>query len=360
MDREFVRTSHLKVGQVLAANLYGEDLRVLLREGSRLTDRAIEAIKEQGYKGIYVQIGEEGRQEYIPVPPPLLGQTAQIMLVSGIKHIFTDKEVLANPGSGRLMSEVRKIYDSLDDFVDMLIEHDENKTLIFEQEDSRTMKNWIYFHSLNVGLISGATALRMGLSEKEIQDIAFSGVMHDAGKMLLGEELYSKEKLTAQDRRVLRTHPRMLFDILKKFDGLTINSLYGILQHHEKMDGTGYPNGIEGDTITLSGKIVAAADKLDNLISVSPYNKEPLEVAEAVEVLFGMGEFYDEEVLRAMLSVVAPYSTGIKVKLSNGKTGLVLKNVQEFPLRPYVLVGREVYDLAHDPARRCIIVEGLA
>lgn len=360
MEREFVRTSHLKAGQILATNLYGENMRVLLREGLELTPRAIDTIKEQGYKGIYIQIGEEGRQEYIPVPPPLLSQTAQISLVSGIKNIFTDREVLSNPGSGKLMKETKVIYDSLDDFVELLRKHDEKKTLIFEQEDSRTMRNWIYFHSLNVGLISGAIALRMGLSDKEIQDIAFSGVMHDAGKMLLGTELYSKEKLSSEERRRLRNHPRMLFDIMKKFDGLTINSLYGILQHHEKMDGSGYPNGIDRDKITLSGRIVAAADKLDNLISVSPYFKEPIEVSEAVEVLFSMGGSYDEEVLKAMLSVVAPYSTGLKVKLSDGKEGLVLKNVQEYPLRPYVLVGREVYDLAHDPARRSVVIEGLA
>lgn len=126
-------------------------------------------------------------------------------------------------------------------------------------------------HQRRVTQLACAIAKEMGLSKDEIEGIRLSGIVHDTGKILVPAEILSKPgKLTAIDFSLIKTHPEAGHDILKE-----INFPYPvakiILQHHERLDGSGYPAGLSGEEILIEARVIAVADVVEAITSRRPY-----------------------------------------------------------------------------------------
>ena len=110
------------------------------------------------------------------------------------------------------------------------------------------------------------------------------------------------------------------------------------LTHHEKYDGSGYPDGIKGNQIPLFGRILAVADVFDALVSDRPYRKALLP-SDAVEyILGGSGNHFDSKIIKVFMEKISPYPVGSYVLLSNGEKGLVVKNRPKYGLRPKIKI----------------------
>lgn len=160
--------------------------------------------------------------------------------------------------------------------------------------------DWVYVHSIDVALISGIIAGRMNYSEQEQQEICLGALLHDVGKLLVPKEIIQKPgSLTEEEMSLVRKHSEYGRDLLKDV-GLPPRSLEIVLQHHERLDGSGYPYGLSEDQISDYAKIVMVADVLDAITSYRPY-KEVGSMNTALRELKGSEGKYDQRIVNMLI-----------------------------------------------------------
>jgi response regulator RpfG family c-di-GMP phosphodiesterase len=164
-----------------------------------------------------------------------------------------------------------------------------------------------------------------------------AGLLHDLGKQVIPEEILHKPgRLTIEEYDVMKTHATLSYEMIKERWDISANVKSAVLYHHENVDGSGYPEGIEGDRQTIYTKILHVADVYDALISRRPY-KNPYSPYEACEYLMGGGGImFDSKVVEALLLYVPLYPKGTQVKLSDGREGIIVDNSGARNLRPII------------------------
>jgi len=156
-------------------------------------------------------------------------------------------------------------------------------------------------HERRVGEIAAAIALEMGLDQDVQQGLRVAGRVHDVGKISVPTEILTKPgKLTSLEHQIIKLHPERGYEILKDIDFPWPVAKIAH-QHHERVDGTGYPNGLKGDEIVLEARILAVADVVEAMASHRPY-RAGLGIGKAMsEIERGRGTAYDERAADACL-----------------------------------------------------------
>ncbi|MHB8896684.1 MAG: HD domain-containing phosphohydrolase [Candidatus Geothermincolia bacterium] len=154
-------------------------------------------------------------------------------------------------------------------------------------------------HQQRVSQLATAIAAEMNLPEDQIEGIRIAGILHDTGKVVIPGEILSKpSRLSEFEFGIIKTHPRVDSEIV---EGIAFPWPVArtVLQHHERIDGSGYPNGIKGDDILLEARILAVADVVEAMSSHRPY-RPALGIAKALdEIESGKGKIYDPDVVEA-------------------------------------------------------------
>lgn len=160
-------------------------------------------------------------------------------------------------------------------------------------------------HQKGVSRLSALIGDRMGLSSEEQDLLLLAGLVHDIGKLGIPAEILNKPcSLSVMETRLVQMHAEVGFDILKKIR-LPWPLAEIVLQHHERLDGSGYPRGIAGTEILLQARILAVADVLDAMLSHRPY-RVAISLEEACgELARGAGRLFDKAAVEACLEVVA-------------------------------------------------------
>ena len=158
-------------------------------------------------------------------------------------------------------------------------------------------------HARRVEGLTTAIAKGMGLPEELVEDVGMAASVHDLGKVSVPPEILSKPgRLSEAEFSILTEHPRIAYEILKEAD-LPCSITDVVLQHHERMDGSGYPDGLSGDAICVGARIVAVADVLEAMASHRPY-RAALGIDIALkELQANVGTKYDADVVQACLSL---------------------------------------------------------
>jgi PAS domain S-box-containing protein len=158
-------------------------------------------------------------------------------------------------------------------------------------------------HQRRVADLACAIAKEMMLSEVQIEGIRMAGVIHDLGKIRVPAEILSKpDKLTEHEFAIIKDHPQIAYDILKKIDFPWPVALM-ILQHHERINGSGYPKGLSGEEILLESRILSVADVIEAMAFHRPY-RPALGIESALEEIYkNRGVFYDIEVVNICLKL---------------------------------------------------------
>jgi putative nucleotidyltransferase with HDIG domain len=126
-------------------------------------------------------------------------------------------------------------------------------------------------HQKKVALISEAISRKMGWDDQRVQGLFLAGLVHDIGKIAIPAEILTKpSKLTEIEATLMRQHPNTGYEILKDIP-FTWPLAKAVQQHHERLDGSGYPNGLKGDQIIPEALILAVADTLESMSSHRPY-----------------------------------------------------------------------------------------
>ncbi|MFQ6083013.1 MAG: HD domain-containing phosphohydrolase [Candidatus Aminicenantia bacterium] len=158
-------------------------------------------------------------------------------------------------------------------------------------------------HQRRVANLARAIAKEMGLLKEQIDGIRMAGVIHDLGKMFVPAEILSKPgRITKAEFSIIKTHPQVGYDILKKIE-FPWPVAQIVLQHHERMDGSGYPAGLSGEGILLEARILGVTDVVEAISSHRPY-RPALGINKALEEISqNRGVLYDPKVVDACLKL---------------------------------------------------------
>lgn len=170
-------------------------------------------------------------------------------------------------------------------------------------------KDVMCIHSINVAYINCLIGLGQleNMSERDgykyITDVIECGLMHDIGKLFIDSSILGKNgRLTKEEREIMQNHPDAGYRLLAKdvYFKSKINVLQGVLNHHERLDGTGYPYGVTGETINLLARVTSVSDSYDAMTSYRIYNKMKCPI-EAIQELKEMGNKYDRQLVGVLM-----------------------------------------------------------
>lgn len=324
----FVPTSSLKPGMVVAKTVvssYDSTSLPLVTKGLVLTNCIIRRLEERSMSGCYIDTEFSKDIE----PGDIIGPTLKKKALSGIKRVFEEVSITRKISIDN-MSLVTEIAKEL---VLQILQSDE---VLIDFLDLQNYDDYTYRHSLSVAIFSVAIGHKLGYGTSLLMDLVTGALLHDVGKTDISIDLINKPgKLTTEEYAIIKRHPEMAVERLKSGHSVSSVVLNGILSHHERFNGTGYPRGLSGADIPVYGRILAVADVYDALTTIRPYRKAWFP-DEAIEYLLRYkGIHFDPEIIEAFLKIVVPYPIGTMVELSNGCPAIVIKN-NENKLRPVV------------------------
>lgn len=211
--------------------------------------------------------------------------------------------------------------------------------------------DYTFKHCVDVATMAILVGQSLGLRQSDISDAATAGILHDLGKVEIPNEILNKPgRLDDKEFDIIKQHPVYGYRMVEKDKYISDNCKMGILMHHEKVDGSGYPLGIKESRINALGKLLAVVDVYDALVTKRPYRDKYIEPVVAVEMMLGMGNQFDFEFLQGFLRCIILYPIGTNVLLSNNRVYTVVAQNTGFPLRPVIrdVITRENLNLLKD------------
>ncbi|MBA2485946.1 MAG: DUF3391 domain-containing protein [Nitrospira sp.] len=203
-----------------------------------------------------------------------------------------------------------------------------------EDLDSSTI-----LHALNVATLSMMVAQHFDIDQDSIQLIGMAGLLLDIGEQRISNRIVrNRFHLSHREFREYHLHPFYAIEMLRRYSGFPEEVLDIIRSHHERLDGSGYPEKLKGEQIPLSVRIVSAVDQYDSLIN-HPDPAEAVSPAEALSRMYKHQQhLFAPDVVVAMIQTFGVYPPGTVVTLSNGSLGLVLNINFDVRLKPLVLI----------------------
>jgi HD-GYP domain-containing protein (c-di-GMP phosphodiesterase class II) len=243
------------------------------------------------------------------------------------------------------MSEVREICDGVMD------ELNETGLVIRNIIDERDEDIYLTRHCVNVAAISSLIGKWLDLNKKELVFLTYSALLHDIGKAKVNPNILNKKsKLNNEEMNLCHSHSALGYEIAKKIPYIDQSILFGILFHHEREDGSGYPLKVKGSQIPKFAKIIAIADIFDAMTSNRVYkNKEcALVVLDEIKTeIFGK---LDPTIGTIFINNILNYYIGELVVLNDGRIGKILKIDLNSITKPWISINDEVINLMSNSA----------
>lgn len=224
----------------------------------------------------------------------------------------------------------------IQDIVDSLLMDQE---AIVHLVNVKSKNEAVFYHTLNVAILAMVLGRECGLAAREAKLLGMGALFHDIGKTKIPKNLlYKRSALTAPEQRILQMHPQYGFQMMSQIECFPRDALEIILQHHEALDGTGYPRGLREQDISILSKITSIANSYDNLCN----KLDPIESMTPYESLCHLfcrqKQQLDNKLLSQFISCLGVYPPGTIIRLKNDMIGMVVSINPKKPLRPSILV----------------------
>ncbi len=270
------------------------------------------------------------------------------------------------PHRGRVEESVRQVTRIFDDMrylkriplmdvrnhVLPVIEHAAEEINLFSMLSTlQTRDDYTYRHNVAVGIVATMIGRWLGLEETELAQLSVAAALHDVGKTKIPAELLTKPgRLTDEEYKQVKEHTTYGYEMIRETVGMNQRQALVALQHHERMDGSGYPLGLKGDQIDSMSRIVAVADIFHAMTSKRVYQEaSPFyeTMKELQEYAFGK---LDPHIVHVFLSHMMQSIIGHEVLLSDGRTARIVMVNPRDALRPVVYFGGDDHlDLTKAP-----------
>lgn len=211
------------------------------------------------------------------------------------------QDVLSNPTFGENIQRSKQLVTNAVDFIL------KGRESFLKMMRTSSFDYYLYTHSVNVCTFSIALAQEMGHNDKTfLNELGIGSLLHDIGKSKISERiLYKKSALNKIEFEIMKKHPRWGVDILGQTNAIPSASYYAVLQHHERGDCSGYPDGLSLDEMHIYSKIVAIADCFDAMTTERVYQKA-IDTYPALKLMMSMKNAFDEECLRTFVELMGP------------------------------------------------------
>jgi HD-GYP domain-containing protein (c-di-GMP phosphodiesterase class II) len=351
-------------GMVLAKDMSVSGKKLL--KGIKITDEILQLFKENNVIWIpikiktlsdneldMIEISTEGEiskddfQKVLVKQPDYIKERSEIPeeLFEEIENISF--ELIDDVRSGERIRK-EEVQETMKNIVDNVKFKENTRSVILEK--TKRYDAYTFTHMVNVSLLSVLIGMQMGIDKEDLVALGQGGLLHDTGKTRISIEIINKRgKLDPEELKQMRNHPLYGRDILLESGIRDEKILAPVLQHHEKVDGSGYPSGLKEDSIHFFAKIAAVADIYDALTTVRSYKKAMIPY-KAVSIILSMIKHFDPKVIKAFVDLMGIYPVGTRMRLSNGEIATVIETNVTSPLRPVVIVesNLDIIDLSKD------------
>jgi HD-GYP domain-containing protein (c-di-GMP phosphodiesterase class II) len=316
---------NVKENMQLAKNIYSAEGNTLLAAGTCLTENFVAKLKEFGVSTLYITdkyIGKIEIDELLKVQTK--NETTKIT-----------KEIMNNIRKDKTWNG-KKIHEVIIDVIEELMQ---NRDIMYNLVEIRAMDDYHYSHNVAVCVLSLMTGMNLSYNYSKLRELGIGALLHDIGKSRIPLKILNKNgKLTKKEYDEVKKHPQIGYDILKECNDISNESAYVAWQHHERLDGSGYPLGLKSNEICESARITALADVYDAMSTDRVYRKR-LMPQEVIEYIRDQGQIlFDRELTRVFLENIAPFPIGSMVLLNSGEKGIVIKVAKNLPARPLVKI----------------------
>lgn len=316
----------LKPGMQTGQTLYSDSGTAWLGEGTTLNDEMIRRLQRLGLENVFIRVSENQAE---PAPASTADETPAFMIAPSALREKVDNEyeevldavrrfftVLSNKGKPDT-AEIERIADRILDWTKRSA-FLANYLLI-----SPPRRDYPIQHSVHVAAISGIIGTLLALPPQQLKELVLSGLLHDVG-FITASGPTSVSGLLPEELEDIKTHPVSGYKVLQSLNRFPVSVLYGVLQHHERFDGSGYPLGVAEEKIHLYAKVIGVADSFE----LMNFNRATLERPSPFLVMQRLKEEMigklDIESCTALLEYLANSVLGNIVLLSDGDRAQVV------------------------------------
>lgn len=339
MRKELVR--NLSGKEVLGKSIVNDEGKILLEAGVVLSRLYQNKLKENGVYCVFIQdeeystlnSNEEDKEEEDLLEEAILKRKQILSIkknaISELPKIFHNIIEGNDNGVNKVVREVNKI-------TKCLMKQKSLNTNLFELNQ---YSEYTYIHCVDTCIMAIYIGMYMNMKEESILRLGQAALLHDIGKIKIPKEVLNKAgKLDSMEFMQIKNHPLYGYSILKSAGVEDPIILSGVLEHHERIDGKGYPVGKKGNQISQSAKIISICDVFTALSANRTYRNRynPNEAYEYI--MANIGTIFDEKIVKVFKQIFLLYPVGAKVLLSNGLIGEILTQNMGFPDRPNVRI----------------------
>ena len=334
MKKKLIYVACLNQGDILSEDIMSPYGGMLVTENTVMNTSIKDKLLELGIKRVKIYAPEKQNEA-----EKFFDEVSETYLddIDLVKGIFVD-----------LTSGKKINLEKLNAVTDSLYEQISRESFIVHCiEKLKNADEYTYMHSVNVSLYAMMIAKWLKLPKAKIKEIVQAGLMHDIGKVEIPTDLLNKSsRLLPGEYDQLKKHSTYGYDIICSLDDVSETVKLGILMHHERENGSGYPLGVKGRSINLCSKIIAIADVFDAMTSDRVYKKRTSPFDAFKEFQLHMMDLFDTKTILVFLKNIAIYYVGLNVLMNDGSIGEVIYINPQDISSPMVRINAEIIDLS--------------
>lgn len=340
--KQIISINDLKVGMVPVNDIKFEG-RVLVGEGVALTETIIKRLKKS-YFYHKVEIYFENEDNTKSNTNTNMKTVTEVddslnQLSYSLSNLFNNIEILKTTGIDEIRKFAVRIESELESTNSLV------KSIILNGSKSDT----IYRHSINVAAISSILGRWLNFPEDQIKLLTYSALLHDFGKTKIDPKILNKPgPLTKDELAQVRLHTVTAYNLVKDIPFLDKSVSYGVLMHHERLDGTGYPLGLKDNNVHAFAKIIAIADTFDATNSDRPYKISSTPINSLITLQQESLRRLDYKYCKVFLEHLLNYYTGENVLLNTKAVCKIMQlNINDLA-SPLLLNGSDIIDFRYN------------
>lgn len=325
MGKYLLKINDLKENMILGEDLYNKYGNLTSKRGTILSDELIKEIKlVVSDQVIYIEKSKQKNKKLKDERNPEMIRNNFRRITNLIRYSFDNLHI--NPNSMELVENLKEVVKDIRENIKLNIQVLNQLTEIDEVDD------YLYRHSVNVGVISHFIGQWLNFSEEDLDKLIMAGLLHDIGKLKIPDEILHKpSRLTDEEFDIVKKHSSYSYSYLENIGFTDLNILSAVIHHHEKEDGNGYPMGLMGEDIPLFSKIISIADIFDAMTSNRVYRKKELPFVVLEMLLNNNFGKLDTKLVMLFVTRFSEYYLGTKVVLNTGDSAIIIK-LNEFEI----------------------------